>query len=214
MTTRKVYKVKDLSTGLYMGKGGGWDKKGKTWESIGQLKLTLGNCGWWSRSNEKMNDNDLPNSDIKIIEIVIVEDENNMTDLAEIVARQRRYIKLEEKFGSSFRELVERIEAQGQVNQFQWVMIVESSYDYNNKAHKGDIVEMLDMIKHLKLKQNKDYKKASSYFNQQAAIAFASKQVAMQVRLGMKARVQGVDIKDFVETNLDESEKPLLNSST
>lgn len=214
MTIRTVYKVKDLNTGLYMGKGGHWDKKGKTWESIGQLKLTLGNAGWWSKSNPKLNNSDLPDPDVKIIEIKIIESEDNMTNLHELVSRQRRYIALEEKFGTSFRDLVERIEAQGQENQFQWVMIVQSSYDYNNKVHKGDIVEMLDLIKSMKLKHNKDFKKASSYFHGQAAIAFASKMVAMQIRLAMKASVQSVDIKNFIETNLDDSEELLLNSST
>lgn len=212
MTTRTVYKVKDLDTGLYMSKGGGWDKKGKTWESIGQLKLTLGNAGWWSNSNLTTNDRELPTPDMKIIEIVIVESEDKMTDLVDLVERQRRYIKMGFRYGQAFRDLVERIEAQGQNDQFQWVMVCDSRFDWKKREHTGDIVELLDICKGMKLKQNKDYKKASSYNERQAAVAFASKMVAMRVRLAMKGKIKGIDIKDFVETNLDEAEESVLNS--
>lgn len=214
MTTRTIYKVKDLSTGLYMGRGGGWDKKGKTWESIGQLKLTLGNAGWWSNSNANLNELDLPSPDMKIIEIIIVESEDKMVDLIDLVERQRRYIKLGFRYGQAFRDLVERIEAQGQNDQFQWVMVCDASYDWRKKEHTGDIVELLDICKKMKLKQNKDYKKATSYNERQAAVAFASKMVAMQVRLAMKGKVKGIDVKDFVETNLDEADTNALNSNT
>lgn len=205
MTTRTVYKVKDLETGLYMGKGGSWDRKGKTWESIGKLKLTLNQAGYWSNSTHYpgRNESKLPGPEVKIIEIQIVETEDNMTDLDDLIIKQRRYIQLEQKYGESFRDLVERIEAQGQNDQFQWVMIVQAGYNWHTKEYTGDILELLGIIKSMKLKQNKDYKKASNYGTGKAAIAFASKEVAMRVRLMMSASVQGIDIKEFVETNLD-----------
>lgn len=208
MTTRTVYKVKNLKTGLYMGKGGSWDGKGKTWESIGKLKLTLNQAGYWSNSAHYpgRHEDKLPGPSVKIIEIQIVETEDTMRDLDELIIKQRRYIELERKHGEAFRDLVERIEAQGQNDQFQWVMIVDAGYDWQNKVHTGDYAEMLTIMKSLKLKQNKDFKKASHYNSRQAAVAFASKITAMQVRLSLKASVQGIDIKDFVETNLDESE--------
>lgn len=214
MATRTVYKVKNLATGEYMGKSGRWDNKGKTWESIGQLKLTMAQAGWWSNSRMETNEGELPSPNMKIIEIVIVETEDNMTDLSLLVERQRRYIKLGSRYGQAFRDLVERIEAQGQNQQFQWVIVCDAGYDWQTKQHTGDIVELLDICKRMKLKQNKDFKKASAYNERQAAVAFASKSIAMQVRLSMLGKIHSIDIKDFVETNLDEVEGDALNSST
>lgn len=216
MSTRTVYKVKDLDSDLYMGKGGNWEKKGKTWESIGQLKLTLNNAGYWSSnpSYPGRNEGELPGPNVKIIEIVIQETEDNMSNLDDLIIKQRRYIALGQRFGSAFRDLVERIEAQGQNNQFQWVMVCDCRYDWQNKEYTGDIMELLEICKRMKLKQNKDFKKASAYNERQAAVAFASKGVAMQVRLAMQGKLTSIDIKDYVETNLDEAEGISLNSST
>lgn len=200
-----VYKVKDLNTNLFMNKHGGWDKKGKTWESLGMLKLSMSTHGYWSKSTHypARNADMIFGDHIKIISIKIVETEDNMSSLDDFVAQQRRYADLEQKFGESFRDLVERIEKQGQTDQFQWVLVCQSGYDFRNNVLSGDIVEMLDILKSMKLKQNKDYKKASTYKSGKAAVAFTSKMVAIQVRLAMRGKVDSIDIKDFVETNLD-----------
>lgn len=199
-----VYKVKDLKTGLFMNKSCGWDKKGKTWDSLGKLRLTLGNKGYWkngasygSNSNEEFGDN------VKILAIKIVETEDNTSPLDDFVNRTRRYVALGNKYGRTFQELVERIEAQGQADQFAWVLVADSGWDHNNQCHTGDFAEMLEVIKSLKLKQNKDFKKASGW-NSNGCVAFASKQIAMTVRLSMSGRCKGIDIKECVETNLDE----------
>jgi hypothetical protein len=216
MTVRTVFKVKNLDTGKYMGKSGRWDNKGKTWETIGQLKLTLGNAGYWSNnpSYSGRNDGKLPGPRVKIIEVQIVESEDNMSDLDDVILRQRRYITMGLKYGESFRNLVERIESQGQNDQFQWVLVCQAGYDWQAKEPTGDIVEMFDLIKSMKLKQNKDYKKSTTYSDSNGAIAFASKSIAMQIRLAMSGRVTSIDIKDYVETNLDEGAEDALNSST
>lgn len=197
-----------------MSKRGGWDKKGSTWESLGKLKLTMGNMGWWSNTNAAWNETELPNANHKIIEIVIKETEDTMTDLQDMVVRQRRYIALGKRFGQAFRELVERIEAQNMAEQFQWVMVVDAGYDWNTRQQTGDIVSLLETCKLMKLKQNKDFKKASAFNERQAAVAFADKNVAMRVRLSMHGKVFGINIKDYVETDLDTKDDSALNSST
>lgn len=201
-----VYKVKDEDTGLYMSRGGGWDKKGKAWESLGKLKLALQSAGYYSTGSyrKEINDEPLPSSSIKIIEIVIEESEGNISLLADLVDRERRYAKLGLEFGDSFKELVTRIEAQGQNHQFQWVLVTNSKWNWMDREESGGKAEALEVIKALKLKQNKDYKMASNS-GRDCAIAFASKAHAMQVRLTMKNKVKGIDIKEFVETNLDEA---------
>jgi hypothetical protein len=205
-----VYKVKDLETGLFLNKSCGWDKKGKTWESLGKLKLTLGNNGYFS---DRHNGERLFGDDVKIISIKIVETEDNTSDIDDFIEKHRRYQALGKKFGRSFQDLVERIEAQGQNEQFQWVLAAEGSWDWTNKVPTGDFAELLQICKDLKLKQNKDFKRASNY-GEGGCVAFASKQVAMTVRLSMRGRCKGIDIKEFVETNLDETETDALNSST
>jgi len=206
-----VYKVKDLKTGLFMNKHACWDKKGKTWESLGKLKLSLNGHGYYSKSThyQSANANAVFGDHIKIIEIKIVETEDNMSNLDDFLAKIRRYLAMGQKYGQSFQDLVERIEDQGQNHQFQWVLVANSTWDYNNQCHKGDFAEMLEIIKRLKLKQNKDYKKASTHSNG-GAVAFASKQVAMTVRLTMQGKCQGIDIQDYVETDLDEEDGRLV----
>jgi len=207
MSETTVYKVKNLKTGLFMTKGCGWDKKGKTWESLGKLKLTLNMSGYYRTDDHYQHPNAKASfgPDVKIIAIKIVETEDNMSDMDEFLEKQRRYVDLGKKYGRPFQDLVERIEAQGQNNQFQWVLVAKSSWDYSHQAHTGDFAEMLEIIKSLKLKQNKDYKKASTY-NEGGVVAFASKQVAMTVRLSLQGRCQGIDIKQYVETNLDDED--------
>ena len=211
MTVTTIYKVKDTETGLFMNKRGGWDKKGATWESLGKLKLTLGNRGCFHELHVKGDD--IFGDKVKILEIQIVEDEDNMSLLDDFIDRHRRYQAMGKKFGRPFQDLVERIEAQGQNEQFQWVLAAEGSWDWNNRVPTGDFAELLDICKALKLKQNKDYKRASAS-SEGGCVAFASKIVAMQVRLTMRGKCKGIDIKDFVETNLDEVEGDALNSST
>lgn len=211
MSVTTIYKVKDLDTGLFMNKRGSWDKKGATWESLGKLKLTLGNHGCFHEDHEVGDD--IYGAKVKILEIQIIEDEDNMSLLDDFIDKHRRYQALGKKIGRPFQDLVERIEAQGQNEQFQWVLAAEGSWDWQNKVPTGDFAELLDICKSMRLKQNKDYKRASAS-GEGGCVAFASKQVAMTVRLTMRGKCRGIDIKEFVETNLDEADKPTLNSST
>ena len=205
MSVITVYKVKDLESGLFMNKHGSWDKKGKTWESLGKLKLSLGAHGYWSNSAhyKPTRGEDTFGDQVKIITIQIVESEDNMEDLDNFVEKQRRYIALGHSYGDPFRELVERIEKQGQQDQFAWVLAADGTWDYNAKVIKGDFAELLQVVKDMKLKQNKDYKKASN-FADGGCVAFASKQLAMTVRLAMRGKCKGIDIQKYVEMNLDE----------
>jgi hypothetical protein len=198
-----VYKVKNLKTGRFLTKSCCWHKSGATWDSIGKIKATLGNMGYWSGWNSETNFDE----DVKIIEIEVVHHEGNTSNLSELVERERRYRALGKEYGSNFQTLVERIEAQGQNEQFQWVLVAKSTYDYDNDCHVGPFAEMLEAIKELKLKQNKDFKKASSYYSG-GCVAFSSKSTAMAVRLRMSGQCTSIDIKKYVETNLDEDDDP------
>jgi len=64
-------------------------------------------------------------------------------------------------------------------------------------------------IKNLKLKMGTDYRKANS---RGLALAFKSKQHAMQMRLRLDSdiKVVSLDIKNFVETNLDEEQSSVV----
>ena len=207
----KVYKVKDLETGLFRTAGGGWSRTGKTWNNFGHLKSSIAGEGYYGTSSN--NNRELPDPDIVIIEIIVQESEGNTTPLCDLITRERRMIQMAKKYGDSFKDLVRRIEDQGQSEQFQWVLAAKGKWDNTRRAIVGDFEELLGLVKAFKLKQNVDYKKAST-FSEGGAIAFASKQDAMRVRLAMKGRVTGIDIKNYVETNLDEPAKDALNSST
>jgi hypothetical protein len=215
MTTISVFKVKDIATGLFMNKHGCWDKKGRTWESLGKLKLTLNGLGFYNKLPGYDNHNatkDFGDS-IKIIEIKIVETEDNMTSMDDFIGKLRRHAELGKKFGQPFQELIQRIEDQGQNEQFQWVLAAKGRWDTTRNAIGGEFGELLAIVKSMKLKQNKDYKKASNY-SDGGVIAFATKQQAMTARLMMSGKVTGIDIVKYVETDLDNTDTATLNSST
>ena len=211
MSVIKVYKVKDLDTGMFRTAGGGWSRTGKTWSNLGRLKNSISGEGYYGYSNS--NNKDLPEPNIVIMEIIVQETEGNISPLSDLITRERRMIQLDKKYGDSFKNLVRRIEDQGQSEQFQWVLAAKGKWDRIRRATTGDFEELMTLIKQFKLKQNVDYKKASS-FNTGGAVAFARKQDAMRVRLAMKGQAAGIDIKNYVETNLDEPSKDALNSST
>lgn len=198
----KVYKVRNKETGLYRTAGGGFSKTGKTWNNLGHLKSSIATEGWynWSAMQDK-----LPSSDLEIVEVVVRHDEGNTTLMRDLVIAERRKRDLAKKFGNEFSILIERIEAAGQNNDFQWVLIVDGHYNWTTKDLTGDIVEMTEVIKRMKLKHNRDYKKSTTY-NNGGAFAFASKQIAMTVRLNLKCKVRGIDIVKYIETNLDEED--------
>lgn len=195
----KVYKVRDKSTGEYRTAGGGWSRTGKTWNNLGHLKSSIAAEGWY---NMHALVNQLPSNDIEIVEVIIREDVGTTSPMRDLVIAERKKRALSKKFGGDFATLIERIELAGQNNDFQWVLIVSGSYDWKTRKPTGDIVELYDLLKRMKLKQNKDYKKASSGGG--GAFAFASKQVAMMARLQLKGKVQSIDIVKYVETDLDE----------
>lgn len=214
-SVRYVYKVKNTKTGQFMDKSGWFNKYGKTWDTLGKLKLTLQQAGYYSSSEyrKEVNDHPLPKDELQIITIKIVESEGNMSPLADLVARERRFAKLALEKGEIFSTLVKRIEDQGQTEQFQWVLVTDHKWNWKTRESEGGLTDILEIVKKLKYKQNKDYKKASAY-NQGACIAFATKQQAMTVRLMFNGQCTGIDIKDFVEIDIDDKEDPALNSST
>jgi len=210
----KVYKVKDLSSGLYMAAGGGFTKTGKTWNNLGHLKSSLSGQGFYqkvspySSNHGKLNIgdycHDLPNPDLVIIEIVVQETIGNTIVLTDFVSRQRRLLDLREKYGHSFADLVERIEKDDQASVWQWTLVLPHSHV---AEHRKEEDELLGLLKGLKIKQNADYRKAASD-NRGVAIAFKNKNHAARIKLAFSnpTRLVGIDIKDFVETNLDEAE--------
>lgn len=194
----KVYKVKDLETGLYRTAGGGWSSTGKTWNNLGHLKSSLTNEGYYNPSKKEA-----PGPEEVIIEIIVQETEGNTIPVRDLIMRERKMIELEKKYGGPFKDLVRRIEDQGLNDQFQWVLTAKGKWNRARQAIEGDFEELFKIIKSFKLKQHIDYKKASTY-NEGGAVAFSKKSDAMKVRLAMQGKVQGIDIKNYIETNLDE----------
>lgn len=191
----KLYKVKDQSTGLYRKPGGGWSKTGKTWNNIGHLKSSLHAEGLMREGCV------LPDRDIIIIEIVVQETIGNTIVLADMIEKFNRFAGLNKKYGTSFSTLVDRIEKDGQQDIWTWCLIIP--YTLGKSAAWEETT--LKLLKSLKLKQNTDFRKSSA---SGLALAFKTKEAAMRVRLAIPSdiKVIGLDIKDFVESNIDESE--------
>lgn len=194
MTTETiVYKVRNTKTGEFRTAGGGYSKTGKTWDNLGHLKSSLSSDGWYTHRK-----NDVPGDEFEIVSVVVRCDEGNTRPLKDLIQRERKKRELSAAFGHNFATLVERIEDKNQNNDFQWVLIIKSHFMSQALA---DAAEILAVIKRLKLRQNIDYKKSVS--GHSGAFAFSTKQIAMMVRLNIKAEVRGVDIVQYVETDLD-----------
>jgi hypothetical protein len=54
-TFKASFKIKDRLTGLYRTNDGGWNTRGKTWETIGYLKLHLKNYNYNDLSKIPIN---------------------------------------------------------------------------------------------------------------------------------------------------------------
>lgn len=201
----KVYKVKDTASGLYRTAGGGWSKTGKTWNNLGHLKASIAGDGYyrrhgghrWDPTDKQKGEylQDLPDPNWVIIEIIVEEREGNTRTMADLVEEQRRFMDLETKYGKSFADLVGRIEKDGSRDTWIWCLLIPSRFgsDDQEAALKKEMQKR-------KLKQNKDYRIASSY-NNGMAVAFKNKQDAMMVRLSLPTDVNVVslDIQNFVE---------------
>jgi uncharacterized protein YegJ (DUF2314 family) len=205
MTLMTFYKIMNTDTGLFMTASGGFNSKGKIWESMANLKNALRGKGYYNRQRLSNGDTPyylpLPDNNIKIIEVIVEHTDGNNWSLNETVARERRFIELAEQHGDSFSTLVRRIEDQKLTEQFQWAMIVNSGYDWKAGKAIGDITKILEAMKACKLKLNKDYKKVSHHHK--SSIAFARKEDAMRVRLMVDCPVTSINITDYMEIDLD-----------
>lgn len=192
----KVYRVKNNRTGLYRTGGGGWSRTGKTWNSMAHLKASISGDGWYYDRSEKFNQ--LPSDDIVIIEIVVQETIGNTMTLSGLVENQRRLMELKKQYGESFSKLVERIETDGQQDDWQWALVIPLKYG-KSKAWEDELVAAL---KTQKLKMNTDYRKSNV---QGMAVAFKDRRAAMLTRLALSSETEviSLDIKNFVETHLD-----------
>ena len=202
----KVYKIKDIETGLFKCANGSWSKTGKTWNSLGNLKNSLHH---YQDTDYKTGDYrlDLPEPNLVIIEIEVVQTESNSKTVQEFVLEERRKARLAKDYGSSLVNLIERIEDQGLRDKFKWVLYGGNGYNYTTRENETTFSDMMDECRRLGLKANRDFKKASRD-REGGAIAFVNKTHAMQVRLGISGKVSSFDINQLIETNLDEAEAP------
>jgi len=189
----KVYKVKDQTSGLYRTAGGGWSKTGKTWNNLGHLKNSLGTASW-SRNSDKT----LPDRDVVIIEIIVKETVGNTTVLADFIEKERRFNDLADKYGSSFSDLIKRIEKDDQQDAWSWLLLVPFKHNKSAAWEESFMMQLRDS----KLKMNKDYRKANT---RGLAVAFKDRKAAMLFRLALPTDVPivSLDIQNFVETDVD-----------
>jgi hypothetical protein len=192
----KVYRVKNNRTGLYRTGGGGWSATGKTWNSMAHLKASISGDGWYNSSTEKFKQ--LPSDDIVIIEIVVQETIGNTMTMSGLVENQRRLLELKKEYGECFSKLVERIEKDGQQDEWQWALVIPLKYG-KSKVWEDELIEKLKVQK---LKMNTDYRKSAVHG---LAVAFKDRRAAMLTRLALSSDVQviSLDLKNFVETHLD-----------
>jgi hypothetical protein len=201
----KVYKVLNTETGLYRTAGGGFNKRGKTWESLGLLRNSLNSQGYTREYGEEWIA-PLPDDNVQIVEIIVEETPGNTRSLREFIEQERRFKLLAQKYGDGFRGLVEKIEKDGQQDDWQWVLLIPYTRVFGEFAGMlQEVDQVLEIIKDLKLKLNKDYRKSGRSGGM--AVAFRDKRLAMQVRLRASCpSMISMDIKNFVEANLDTEE--------
>lgn len=194
----KVYKIRN-GKGLWSSGGSypSFSKRGKTWDSLGHLKNHLSN---YTASRYGYSGNQVPD-DWEIVEVQIKYDECSRIKAKDAVAQMQRKAELAKKYGMPFANLVERIEAKNEQDIYQWVLIVGDNNRWSREKEYLDKFKAL--IKANKLKQHTDYKLA--YENDYGVFAFKDKAHAAMLRLAYDGPLVSVDIKNYIETNLDDN---------
>lgn len=195
----KVWKIRNKD-GLWSNGGSvpSFSKRGKVWNNLGHLKNHLNSMNprrYDSATGTYYYPNKLPPEDWEIVEIIVNYDESNKSSARELMLAQQRKADLERKHGPCFSELVTRIEAKNEQAQYQWVLVIGERGKYEIQT------EFADLIKHHKLKMNVDYKRVTK--DAISAYAFKYKTDAMAMRLAFRGNVKGIDIQQYVETDLD-----------
>jgi hypothetical protein len=184
-----VYRIRDAKTGLWS-MGGyypSFNKKGKTWSNLSGAMNHLGCCRTDPRSEHW-----------ELISIQVVTTPGNSTPIKDIFAKWSKRDQLSKEHGQEFANLVTVIEDRGLNEEFSWAMSFRS---YGNNS--VEFLAFKEALKQSKLKMGKDYMMRTSQGD--AAIAFKNKTDAMRFRLLYTHPIKGIDIVNYVETDLDTS---------
>lgn len=198
-----VYRIRN-GKGLWSNGGSTptFSSRGKAWVSLGALKShirQLAEHGY----HEKGDPNEpwrkvtktLP-ADWEIVEFVVVESNTDLIKPAnDVVEQMKRRETLVHHHGEAFANLVDRLEAKDLTETFRWCICHKDDW-YAPKQE-----ELQDYLKSKKLKRGTDIHVATA--GNSTAIAFKDKSQAMLLRLGSPLKLSSVDIKEFVETELD-----------
>lgn len=177
--------------------------RGKAWVSLGALKTHIRYLVEKSHY-DKVNPSEpwrkitksLP-EDWEIVEFVIVESNTDLVRPANsVVEVMKRRETLVHHHGEAFANLVDRLEKNGQEVEYQWCLCSKDPYRYEKMQD-----ELLALLKSKKLKRGTDIQTATS--GGDTAVAFKDKSQAMLFKLEFKHKLTAVNLKEFVETNLD-----------
>ena len=177
--------------------------RGKAWVSLGALKTHLrylverhhydkvDPAEPWRKVTKRLPD------DWEIVEFVIIEENTDLIKPANsVVEIMKRRETLVHHHGEAFANLVDRLEKNGQEEEYQWCLCSKDPY-----RHTGYQDELLALLKTKKLKRGTDIQTATA--GGDTAVAFKDKSQAMLLKLGFKHKLTAVNLKEFVETNLD-----------
>lgn len=202
--TSSVYRIRN-GKGLWSNGGASpsFSTRGKAWVSIGALKSHLRQMV--ERYGHEARDEKEPwrkiiktlPSDWEIVEFVVVENNTDLikpaNDYVEVMKRRETMIHYH---GEAFANLVDRLEPRGEDVIYQWCLCSkDTAYGHNIQQ------ELLNLVKSKKLKRGTDIQTAM--VGDDTAVAFKDKAQAMLFKLEFKHKLTAVNIKEFVETNLD-----------
>lgn len=198
-----VYRIRN-GKGLWSNGGSRptFSTRGKAWVSLGALKSHIRQLAEryygekpdpnepWRKLTKRLPD------DWQIVEFVVVEENTDLIRPAnDVVDQMKRRETLVHHHGEAFANLVDRLEAKDLTETYRWCICHKGSF-YDSEQE-----ELLSYLKSKKLKRSTDIQVATSGLG--TAIAFKDKSQAMLLRLGTTFKVSSVDIKEFVETELD-----------
>lgn len=204
MTTSSVYRIRN-GKGLWSNGGArpSFSTRGKAWVSIGALKMHI--RSQLERSHYDKGDanepwkkltNNLP-EDWEIVEFIVRETDTDLIQpISTIVEKMKRRERLDHFHGLAFANLVDRMDERNQASEYRWCLCYKHDYKI------GDFSDtLIQLLKDKKLKRNTDIQIAQC--NNDIAVSFKEKSEATMFKLAFPQKLTGVDILDFVETNLD-----------
>lgn len=177
--------------------------RGKAWVSLGALKTHLRYLVErphyeqadpkepWRKITKRLPE------DWEIVEFVIIEHNTDLIKPANnVVDIMKRRETLVHHHGEAFANLVDRLETKGEEAVYQWCLC---SKDFHGCEKAQE--ELLALLKSKKLKRGSDIQTATVHGD--SAVAFRDKAQAMLFKLEFKHKLTAVNLKEFVETNLD-----------